>query len=114
MSIIEKYPLLLNNHYININDLYNQAWAKARQAAEVLKKSYTAKRVILFGSLLDKDVFDSNSDIDIAVSGIPDRKFYEAVGIIMQVVFPFKVDLVDINECRESIKRTIESEGVSL
>lgn len=117
MNIIEKYPLFFCDYNINNNnnnERYNQAWIKARQAAEILKKCYLAEKVILFGSLLHKTSFDFTSDIDLAVSGIPDSRFYKAVGTIMQVVTPFEIDLVDINDCRESIKKTIESEGVAL
>jgi len=68
----------------------------------------------LFGSLLHKTLFDATSDIDLAVSGIPESRFYDAVGTVLQAAAPFEVDLVDIDDCRESIKKVIESEGVVL
>ncbi len=112
MNILEKYPLLYKEDSINISKRYEQAWEKAKKASAFLKKYYFAERVILFGSLLDKESFDSLSDIDLGVSGVPDNKFFEAVGKIMEIVSPFEVDLVDINDCRESIKKSILREGV--
>ena len=114
MSITKKYPLLFNDRSIYNSELYEQAWEKANQAAQILKQHYYAQKVILFGSMLHKISFDSTSDIDLAVSGIPESRFYDAVGTILQVASPFEIDLVDIDDCRESIKKAIESEGVAL
>ena len=114
MIITKKYPLLFHDDSIYNSELYNQAWVKANQAAEILKQYYSAQKVILFDSMLHKNSFDSSSDIDLAVSGIPDNRFYDAVGTILQVVSPFEIDLVDIDDCRESVKKVIASEGVAL
>ena len=111
-DIKKQYPLLFMKK--DNGDRYNLAWQKAIQAAEILKKSYMAEKVLLFGSLLHKEEFDFNSDIDLAVSGIPDNQFYHAAGTIMQITTPFEVDLVDVNDCRKSIKEMIESEGMEL
>ena len=114
MNVTERYPYLLNTNHDEINKRYNDAWEKARSAARVLKDSFFAEKVILFGSLLDKNSFDMHSDIDLAVLGVPDRIFYKALGSLAEVVFPFNVDLVDINDCKESLKKVIESEGVQI
>ncbi len=114
MILIEKYPYFFNAKNDEIDKRYHDAWEKARMAAQLLKDSFFAKKVYLFGSLLDKNAFDLNSDIDLAVSGVPDRIFYKALGSITEVVYPFNVDLIDINDCRESIKKVIESEGIQL
>src|SRR5690554_1820518 len=113
MSVLDKYPLMLI-HNDNSEELYSNALILAKKAADVLKKKYSASKVVLFGSLLDENSFGTTSDIDLAVLGIPDNKFYDAVGTIIQVVTPFEVDLVDISDCRESIKKSIENEGVEL
>ena len=114
MSVTNKYPMLFCDDSIHNRELYNQAWIKANQAAEILKQCYSAKKVILFGSMLHKTLFDSTSDIDLAVSGISESRFYDAVGTVLQAVSPFEIDLVDIDDCRASIKKVIESEGVAL
>ncbi len=114
MNVIERYPYLLDTNNDEINKRYNDAWEKARLAAQVLKDSFSAKKVILFGSLIDKNAFDMSSDIDLAVMGVPDGIFYKALGSLAEVVYPFNVILVDINDCRVSLKKVIESEGIQL
>ena len=111
-DIKSEYPLLFMEK--DYSARYDLAWQKARQAAEILKKHYMAENVFVFGSLLHREIFDLNSDIDLAVSGIPDNRFYHALGTLMQILAPFEVDLVDINDCRKSIRKTIESEGMEL
>ena len=97
MDVIKKYPMLFHNDSIHNSELYDQAWVKANQAAEILKRHYSANKVILFGSLLHKTLFDATSDIDLAVSGIPESRFYDVVGTVLQAAAPFEVDLVDID-----------------
>lgn len=112
MKRMDKYPRLSDGFKSNNHERYNQAVIKANLAADILKTKYSANKVLLFGSLLDDNKFDENSDIDLAISGVRDDKFYEALGTIMQIVAPFDVDLIDINDCRESIRKSIEREGV--
>lgn len=105
-----------------INDVYqgkidirhDKAVQMAKLASEMLKKKFHAKKVLLFGSVLYKEYFGMHSDIDLAVSGIPDESFYKAVGETLTLVSPFEVDIVDIDDCRESIKKVILNEGVQI
>jgi predicted nucleotidyltransferase len=66
-----------------------------KRAAETLK-SFGATDVYLFGSLA-KGTFRSNSDIDLAVSGIPPEKFFEAMGRAEDVL-KREIDLIDLDE----------------
>ena len=58
-------------------------WEQARNLAQdisfQLKTRYNAKEVIVFGSLLHREGFRSDSDIDIVVSGIPPQQYFRAV-----------------------------------
>ena len=54
----------------------------AREAAEILRNEFGAKKVILFGSLAQRGRFTLWSDIDLAVQGIPPSRFFEAVGAV--------------------------------
>lgn len=49
-----------------------------------------------------------------AAWGIPDDRFYAAVAAVIELSPEFKVDLVDPSECRESIRRAIQDEGVDV
>jgi len=114
----KRYPLFfLDNNTEDKRYLakrYKQAWRIAREIADILKKEYNAKKVFVFGSLIDRSRFNQWSDIDLAVSGIPPERFYAAVGSIIGFKTNFKVDLIDINDCSKSLQKVIESEGVEL
>ena len=66
-----------------------------KKAAEALK-SFGATDVYLFGSLA-KGTFRPDSDIDLAVSGIPPEKFFEAMGRAEDVL-KREIDLIDLDE----------------
>lgn len=68
---------------------------KIDRAAEVLQKA-GASEVYVFGSVAE-DRAGPDSDIDLAVRGLPHEAFFEAVGrIAMSVTERF--DLVDIDD----------------
>ncbi len=112
----DKYPLLFDykNDNSDIELIYNKAWKEAKKAAGILKKEYGAKEVWLFGSLVDQIRFNKRSDIDLAEIGIPDNQFYSAVAGITRAVKDFKVDLVDIKDCRDVLKKAVEKEGIKI
>jgi predicted nucleotidyltransferase len=112
-----KYPYLFVNDKSNSKQKqqkYEKAWREAKKAAKILKEDYGAKEVFVFGSLTDKSRFHINSDIDLAETGIPDEKFYAAVGALIRLVKNFKVDLVDANDCKETLKKAIRKEGIKI
>jgi predicted nucleotidyltransferase len=65
------------------------------KAADVLK-SFGATDVYLFGSIA-KGANDEHSDIDLAVSGLPPKVFFKAMGSTMNVI-KREFDLVDLDE----------------
>ena len=91
-----------------------QAWRVARQAAQLLRERYNASKVVLFGSLAHEAWFTSWSDIDLAAWGIPPERFYSAVATITGLSSTFKIDLVDADACRPSLRTTVELEGIEL
>jgi predicted nucleotidyltransferase len=48
---------------------------RVRNAASLLKTGYGAKRVILFGSLAHEAWYSADSDVDLAVEGLPDDAY---------------------------------------
>jgi len=48
---------------------------------EVLVQQFGATQIILFGSLA-KGTFAEDSDIDLAVAGIPPHRFFAALGVV--------------------------------
>jgi len=98
-------------------DLVNRrrrARRTARKASELLRTEFGATAVILFGSLTLPGRFTPWSDIDLAASGIPPDRYFEAVGTVIDLSAEFKIDLIDLDTCPPSFKEVIEAEGKAL
>lgn len=76
--------------------LRSQALAYAQELAAVLADQYSVKRVILFGSALEKGRFNHRSDIDLAVEGLIPYDFFHALGCLMnKSTFPIDLKLYE-------------------
>jgi predicted nucleotidyltransferase len=84
------------------------------QTANMLKTKYNASKIILFGSLAHKAWFNENSDVDLAVEGLPSDNYWQAWREIEDIITDRKIDFVDISEVSEPIKNIIKSEGIEL
>lgn len=93
---------------------YKRAMRLARQAAVLLRQDFGARRVVLFGSLASRSSFTLWSDIDLAVWGIPAERFYAAVAAVTGLSAEFKIDLVDAEACKASLRSAIDQQGVDL
>lgn len=113
---MQKYPLTftedITQNDTSLSKRYEDAWEVAKLAAKLLKDYYSAKKVVVFGSLIKRSSFTRWSDIDLAAWGIPDDKFYAAVGAVTGLTADFKVDLVDVAACRISLRKAIEDKGI--
>lgn len=61
--------------------LAQQARQKLEAVVELLVNEFKAEKIILFGSLVKGD-FDRESDIDLAVEGIPTADYFEVLARI--------------------------------
>jgi predicted nucleotidyltransferase len=91
----------------------------ARQCAKVLKEQFGVDKVVLFGSMLDIESIFEDSDIDLAVWGLPSHLYWKAGcaldNIIWESGFDFPpVDLVDVNDAKTHVFEAIKKEGVEL
>lgn len=93
---------------------WRQAWRVARRAALLLRKEFGASRVVAFGSLAHRTLFTDRSDIDLAAWGIAAERYFAAVAAVTGLSPLFKVDLVDPEICRPSVRQAIEIEGIDL
>ncbi len=93
---------------------HERAWALAREVANLLKRKYGASRVVAFGSLVDRGRFTRWSDVDIAAWGLSVDVFYPAVAEVAEIDPEIPVDLIDMNDCPQSLRDSIEREGVDL
>jgi predicted nucleotidyltransferase len=86
----------------------------ARAAARVLREEFGAKRVVVFGSLAHQLWYSPQSDIDLAAWGIAPGEFYDAAGTVADMKGGFKIDVVDPETCRPSVRQEIEEDGIDL
>ena len=86
----------------------------AKQAASVLRERFGAYKVVVFGSLATNIGFTEFSDIDLSAWGIPSDEYYRAVAAVTGLSEHYKIDLIDPELCRESIKIAILEQGVEL
>ncbi len=87
---------------------------KVRSAAALLKRQYAARRVVLFGSLAHRGWFTSDSDVDLAVEGVSSADYWRAWRAAEESIGDRQVDLIDLADASDSLKRAIQRYGVEL
>ncbi|MBS0013534.1 MAG: hypothetical protein KFF46_06135 [Desulfobacterales bacterium] len=90
-----------------------KGWRVAETAAELLRKQFHADRIMVFGSLLRPEHFDERSDVDLAVRGVPDNLFLQAVAAVTSIDNDISVDLIQIEQAPESLRKQLEN-GVAI
>ena len=90
--------------------LLQRAWQTAHRIASTLYEDFGATQVAVFGSLAEPESFSKWSDIDIAVWGIPNDKYFRASSIASDISGLFKVDLVDFESCKGVFRERIQSQ----
>lgn len=94
--------------------LLQRAWQTAHRIAAKLYKDFGAAQVAVFGSLAEPEAFSKWSDIDIAVWGIPNDKYFRASSIASDISGLFKVDLVDFENCKGLFRERIQSQLIPI
>ena len=90
--------------------LLQRAWQTAHRIAEMLYEDFGATQVAVFGSLAEPESFSKWSDIDIAIWGIPNDKYFRAASVASDISGLFKVDLVDFKDCKGLFRERIQSQ----
>ena len=94
--------------------LFEQAQADSQNIVAMIIARYAPRRVYQWGSLLQPEHFDENSDIDIAVEGIESvDAFFRLYGDAMQLT-RFHLDLVEFDKLTPLDRETIAGKGVVL
>jgi len=113
-SMLEQYrPFKLHEQGKPTSSLYREALKVAKKISGELTKQFGAKRVVLFGSLSRGD-FSSCSDIDLAVWGIPAYDFFRAVAFACGISDVWKVEVIDAQDCSDTLRKVILEEGTEL
>ena len=82
--------------------------ADLKRAIEVLQE-HGAKKIYVFGSVVHPWAGGEPNDIDLAVSGLPPRRFLHAYGILLGEL-EHRFDLVDLDS-DDQFSRTIRDRG---
>jgi uncharacterized protein len=106
--------LHLRTKKAEIYDRHARAQKIAKAAADFLKAKYNANKVFIFGSLADINYFTQWSDIDLAAYGIHPHSFYKAVADVINFSQEFEIDLIDLNDCKQEIRDSVESYGIEI
>ncbi len=93
---------------------HGQLMARVRKAAAMLKTRFSAKRVVLFGSLAHSAWFLPDSDVDIAVEGLAPEDYWHAWRMVEEIIGDRPVDLIDMQEASETLLKAIDRYGVEL
>lgn len=93
--------------------LRDRALREARHLAGVLAEVYGARKVYLFGSLARGGDFTEASDIDLAVEGLPEGCFYEALGDLL-CRSTFNIDIKPVEDASELLRSRIARESIVL
>ncbi len=97
-----------------LNQRKEEAWVVAKQAAVLLKNEFGITQVILYGSLVNDDFFHARSDVDLAVRGLDEKLYYRAVARLLFLSSTIEVDLARIEEVSDTLRITIEKEGIAI
>ena len=114
---LREYRLRLDEHFQNrkVDEaLLQRAWHTAHRIATMLYDDFGATKVAVFGSLAEQESFSKWSDIDIAVWGIPNNKYFRASSIASDISGLFKVDLVDFESSKGLFRERIQSQLIPI
>jgi len=76
--------------------LFNKAIADCKAIVDLIINRYQPLKIVQWGSLLDFQKYDENSDIDIAVEGIIDAEKYFALLGDAMLLTRFPLDIVQL------------------
>lgn len=104
--------ITLKDTTYTISTLRNQRFRKAqavlKRAINILVKKYHVSKIILIGSLLDKNRFGFHSDIDLCVEGLPDEVYFKAIGELLLETDEFDVDIIPFESVSPAMTDRIE------
>lgn len=91
-----------------------RGWEIAQQAARLLQEVFEARKVVLFGSLLSQQRLHRHSDIDLAVWGLADNCYYQAIALLLDLDPELSIDLVQFESASPALRHSILATGVEL
>jgi len=87
----------------------------AQACAHRLVQDFGAKKVYLFGSLLDQEWVHDRSDIDLAVEGLEGKLYFKALSELWKLLpAGVELDLVLLEQAWPSLADRVKAEGMLL
>lgn len=83
---------------------------EAQRLSQLLAEKFEIETIYLFGSLVWNEVHAPETDIDLAISGLPPEQFLDAV-TYLERESKFPIDLVDLNKISDHLRQRILDEG---
>ena len=98
-------------HQAKLDKRFSKAWQDFEAIINMIRRDYPVTCIYQWGSLLNRNSFSENSDIDIAVEGdLPAPVFFEMYGKAMEMT-NFSIDIVELNKIDTIHVRSIKSRG---
>lgn len=83
---------------------------EAQRLSQLLAEKFEIETIYLFGSLVWSDIHTPETDIDLAVSDLPETRFLEAVSYLERES-KFPIDLIDLSKASDHLRQRILVEG---
>ena len=91
--------------------LFIQAFKEAQSIIAMIASKYAPERIYQWGSLLDENHFNENSDIDIAVQGLTSpQQYFALLGDAMNLS-TFPLDIIELERIDPVHKESILLKG---
>lgn len=81
-----------------------ESQAVLKRITNILIRKYNVGKIILIGSLADKNRFGFHSDIDLCVEGLSDKLYFKAVGELLLEGGKFDIDIIPIESATQKMK----------
>lgn len=109
--VTDDSPFKLKLVNSTITNIYPDQYIKeAKRISKLLRQNFEFENIHLFGSLVWGDLFNVETDIDLAIVGLAPDKFMSVLSLIEKST-KYPVDLVDISNVPESLRQQILNEG---
>lgn len=84
---------------IKLEETRKEVLAYTINFLNTIKENLLVDEIYLFGSILRENMFEENSDIDIAVKGLKDSKHFFRIWTQLDVIPLRNIDLLELEEC---------------
>ncbi len=110
-SLSPNDPLFLKFVDVEIIEVFPDWFIReAQRLSQLLAEKFEIEAIYLFGSLVWSDIHTPETDIDLAVSGLPEARFLEAVSYLERES-KFPIDLIDLSKASDHLRQRILAEG---